>query len=305
MKFDAVRFCRDYNIPFYLEGKNVQDGMVGIRCPMCDDHSNHGGFNPSKAYYTCWRCGYTPIRKVIRALIPSNTIDMTVLQAEYSMILSPELMWLNSLHDKGSTFADPNKTLDVPGDKPLNTKAVAYINGRSFDANYLQHKYDLRSTGRIGRYKFRIIMPVIYENRIVSFQGRDYTERAELRYKDCEKDKAIIYHKELLYNLDNCKLDHVLVTEGVTDVWRLGDNCACTFGTGFTREQINLLTRRFKHVSILYDSEPTARKKAESAIIKLLGFGVDADFAPEINVEDPANMSKRDALLYKRDLRLY
>lgn len=305
MKFDAVRFCRDNHIPFYMEGKNVQDGMVSIKCPFCNDHSNHGGFNPLKSYYTCWRCGYHSMRRVLYALLYDKSTEISSVQAEYSLILSPELSYLNSLVQDEHTFEPNLKPLVVPGTQPLSTRASKYLESRNFDPKYLEGKYDLRSTKNMGNYRFRIISPIYYENRIVSYQGRDYTNQQELRYKDCRKEDAIIYHKEIVYNLDNCHLDRVLVVEGVYDVWRLGDNTVCTFGTGFTRNQVKLLAKKFKVVRVLYDSEYTAKKKAEDAIVKLLSFGVDADFAPEIDAEDPAEMKGKDVILYKKDLSLY
>jgi DNA primase len=245
------------------------------------------------------------MRRVLYALLHDKSTEISSIQAEYSLILSPELSYLNSLVQDEHTFEPNLKPLVVPGTQPLSTRASKYLESRNFDPRYLEGKYDLRSTKNMGNYRFRIISPIYYENRIVSFQGRDYTNQQELRYKDCRKEDAIIYHKEILYNLDNCNLDRVLVVEDVYVEWRLGDNTVCTFGTGFTRNQIKLLTKKFKVIRVLYDSESTAKKKAEDAIVKLLSFGVDADFAPEIDAEDPAEMNAKDAILYKKDLSLY
>lgn len=301
--FDAIRFCDDNGIRYYLEGKNVQEGMVSIQCPFCDDHSNHGAFNPLKGYFTCWKCGFHPLKNAIKKLAGLNYNDINKAVAEYSLIMSPQLKHLNSLNTNDITF-DEGKTLVLPGGE-LTTRAKQYLTDRKFNASYLERKYKLQATRHLGNYKFRIIIPVLYNDRAVSFQGRDYTGKQELRYKDCSKQDAILYHKNIVYNHDNSKNDTVLVVEGVFDTFRLGDNCVATFGTGFTMDQIQFLAKHYKVVRILYDSDPTARKKAESAVITLCTFGIDADLAPEIDAADPAEMSDRDVVLYKRDLKLY
>lgn len=35
----------DYRIPFSEQGKNIGNGWIGLKCPFCDDHSNHLGLN--------------------------------------------------------------------------------------------------------------------------------------------------------------------------------------------------------------------------------------------------------------------
>jgi len=37
---DFVKLFQDYNIKFWIEGKNVSKGWVNITCPLCGDKSN-------------------------------------------------------------------------------------------------------------------------------------------------------------------------------------------------------------------------------------------------------------------------
>ena len=93
---------------------------------------------------------------------------------------------------------------------------IRYLEGRGFDAQYLINKYDLRGTLYTGDiYAYRVITPIYYNNRIVSYQGRDFTGKQNIRYATCKPENEIIHHKKILFNLDNSKQESVIVMEGV------------------------------------------------------------------------------------------
>ena len=79
------KLLKDNHIPFWEEGTNVQAGWVNIQCPLCDDHSNHGGFNPYNASYRCWRCGSHFIDKVLGKVLSISRDEAQEIINEYSV----------------------------------------------------------------------------------------------------------------------------------------------------------------------------------------------------------------------------
>ena len=83
----------------------------------------------------------------------------------------------------------------------------------------------------------------------------------------CPQEEERIGHKELIYNWDNAE-DTIIICEGQTDVWRLGDGAVCTFGLTFTDAQVNLLKKK-KYRYILFDNENRAQQRADELSRKL------------------------------------
>jgi DNA primase len=106
----------------------------------------------------------------------------------------------------------------------------------------------------------RLIIPVYLNGEFVSFQGADLTGKADLKYK-AGTDNI----KSLLYNYDGIE-DVMVVTEGVLDAWRVGDNAVCSFGTSITDDQKQLIiNKNLKHLVFMWDSDAYwyAKKEAE------------------------------------------
>lgn len=295
--FNAVNFLNDHDIPFWEEGKNVTPGWVNICCPLpdCTDTSNHGGFNPEKGYYNCWKCGWHPVEKVIEALLNCTIATAERIKRNYQMDSNG-----NMPTDKKFV---PAESIQPPyGADDLQGRHKAYLDRRGFDPKYLARKYHLMGTNHLGDYKFRIIAPIFLNGKMVSYQGRDITDKAELRYKACPIEKEIVHHKHILYNIDNCNSDRIVIVEGITDVWRLGDGSACTFGTRTTQEQVNfLLSRDFKRIYILFDSEAEAQLHAKNLAWKLQASNCKTELI-ELSEGDPGELSDTDAKKLMEDL---
>ena len=118
---------------------------------------------------------------------------------------------------------------------------------------------------------------------IVSWTARSILSKNKLdelkipRYKNLSINESIIDVKSTLFNLDNCKSDNVILTEGVFDVLRFDGNAICSFGTSITQEQIGVIADKFKKVFILFDNEIEAQKKARKYGLELSSLGVDVE----------------------------
>jgi len=126
-------------------------------------------------------------------------------------------------------------------------------------------------------YKHRILAPITLNEKVVSFQARDITNKSHLKYMACPKRREIIDHKHTLYGLDQCSRTHGLVVEGIFDVWRLGPGAVATFGIEFTKQQVCLLVDRFARVTVVFDDDRQAIKQARKLQAELEIFGVPTD----------------------------
>lgn len=281
--FDFIGLFAEIGEHVTTSGKNVIPGNVNIRCPFCSDQSNHLNCNPDKETVFCWKCGNHSLWDLL------DTIG-TKARAYY----------LEKYRTGKKTKARYPGTKAVaaackmPSTEPeLNPRAYQYLESRGFDPVELQVCYDIRSTGPIGTHKFRIIIPVYYRGQVVSFVGRDYTGRQQLRYKTASRDEEAVHHKSILYGLDACEdLETVVVVEGIMDAWRLGPGAVATFGTTVTAAQINVLAGLRKSIVVLFDNEPEAQQKATELIAALELLGCYA-VRMELNdgVKDPGELS--------------
>lgn len=296
--FDIFAYFDERNVEYTTEGKNVSAGWVNIQCfnPACDDDSNHLGINLKSKLIHCWRCGM----KGSAVRIIQHVEKCSYTRAEHLLKEFQEDTLENLKRDIRIRADDcklPEEALPDPPDLHRD-----YLIGRNFDPVYLTKKFSLKYCAHLGPYKFRIIAPIFLNGRLVNFQTRDVTGKAEKRYVICPNDKAIIPGRECLYNIDTVT-DQVILVEGITDVWRLGDESVALMGIEYTREQLNLLIKKnLKEAYVLFDSEVLAQKRAEKLARELAGFVKKVEVITLPENSDPANLSDSDALLLKKKL---
>jgi len=284
--FDAERFLLDFNIQHWTEGKNVGPGWVNVTCPYCDDGSNHGGFNVEGEYYHCWKCRWHPMNEVLGLLTGLELSECMSMVQKYT---SNSARFGQFKHKRRGS-----RLLTLPqGASPLSEVHKEYLHSRNFDPDYLADEFNLVGTGRHGPYKFRIIAPIYFDGELVSYQGRDITGQATLRYKACPRRLEVTNHQHLLYHIDRTS-DRAVLVEGIADVWRLGAGAISTFGMSLSQQQVTLLSQRYTKVSIVFDSGKEAQGRADEIGKVLSGFGIEVEIL-ELPEGDPADLSQDDA----------
>lgn len=283
----------DHNISIAPDGhKHTQEGWINTICPFCTGNPGyHLGYNTHEGYFTCYRCGGKFDDQVIQKLLNIPNYKAKKLLKQYKVsgrIITKES--ITSVRLKAHKF--PSNTLS------LQTPHKKYLEGRGFDSDKLEHEWKLIGTGPISsldgkEYKHRIIAPIYWDGIPVSFQGRDITNRHKLKYKACPEDRELIHHKHILYGKQNKWLDMGICVEGITDVWRLGDRSFGTFGIKYTHQQLRLIAKTFKRVTIIFDDEPQARKQAKKLMNELKFRGVPARI--ENIIGDPGGLKQDDA----------
>lgn len=297
MLFDALKFFKDHRIRYWTEGKNVSPGWVNIKCLFCINDSNHLGWNLDEGYFHCWKCNghklHTVVSKLLR--VPKSRAEEIIL--EYSGHV-PHRKFLNRKKAQA-------KHIKLPGSE-LNKFHRQYLKRRKFDPDYIIKKYKITGTGPKETwedllYELRIIIPIMYNRKLVSFQARDITDKQKLRYKGCPIEKSVIYYKDILYNWDNANQFRIVVVEGITDVWRLGDGFVASFGTGMTQSQIKLLST-VDEIFFLFDPGKEAQNKAKEYAELLASIGRKTEIIKLQGSQDPGELSEDNASYIRRQL---
>lgn len=302
MKINIESLLQDNNINPPDDGKHARPGWINIECPFCvGNPGTHGGFNIAKSYYNCYRCGFHGLEKVVKEILSLNSY-----YEAKEVIKKYSVESLNEVVKNKPKTNNCNKTLNYPiGTGNLNKRHFEYLFSRGFiEPEKLVKEWSLKGTNHIGEYKFRIIAPIFYNYNLVSFQGRDITNKSNIKYKACSIENEIIHHKFLLYGLDKIKNKKCVLMEGIIDVWKFGIGAVSTFGIGFTKEQVALLiNNRIEQVFILFDNDPQAQEKANKLAYYLTSFMKVEIIELNLNdMNDPGELDMVQALELRKEL---
>ncbi len=288
---NIIQLYQDHSILYADEGhRHYRPGWINTACPFCAGNPGlHLGYNVDENYYICWRCGWFPTSKVIAKLTNTNENTAKTLIKQYG----------GCVQQTKEVRPKSIKPFELPsGTTSLSNSHKQYLLRRGFDPDRLVKEWELLGTGPISNlgnaeYKFRIIAPIIWNSKRVSFQARDITDRHPLKYKACLKEFEKIHHKEILYGKQEAWTEVGIVCEGVTDVWRLGERSCATLGIKYTPKQLRLLAKLFSRLFIIFDDDPQAVKQAYKLKTDLEFRGVDAHVVSIVG--DPGGMKQEEA----------
>ena len=289
---DIIRLLQDFKIPFRTHGTQISQGWLGIsECPFCGKSDYGFGINIESGRCNCWRCSGHSLVDTIKALLGVDYHTAKDIIESYSKSnVRRAVLTQDKAHKATNSFCSySDKTFD------LNDRHRAYLESRNFDPDKLIKMWDLKGTHNIGEYRFRIMAPIMYKAKMVSYTGRDITGKAGIKWKTCKAENEVVPHKHILYGLDHCKSDSCLVVEGPGDVWRMGYNAVSTFGTSFKLEQAMLLCNRFKRVFILYDAEPKAQEQARALGVLLSARRIEVEILQLTECNDPGDLNQNEA----------
>jgi len=283
----------DIGIPYWLSGKNVSDGWCSVSCIHCGDRSNHGAFSSNGRAYSCFRCGKHSVKSTIAAYTSWN--ESGTLINEYS----------SALFYGDQTKKERAASVEWPPANavPMPSVHAEYLHERGYDPKQLRDLYGVECVYQTGAFKYRIVIPVYVNGVIVTYIGRDITNKAPLKYKNLAETKSIRPAKEVVYNLDNIH-ETAIICEGVFDAWRFGIHGVCTFGLQFTNSQTRALASRVKRAFIVYDCDPVAQAKGRE-LGSILSFqGVEVEIVQVTDYKDPGELPQALADEIKKELLL-
>jgi hypothetical protein len=290
-----LKIYEQYNIPYQTEGPNSSPGWANTTCPFCNDHSNHLGVHIETGHFNCWKCGPHKTSETIVALTGVSEPQAHALIIQYSK----NKRTIVRQTDTNKKVA-MRKLKHPTGTGELDTLHMTYLEKRNFDPDKIKLEWGLYGTGPISfldgiDYRFRILAPIRWDNREVSFQTRDCTNKSNIKYLACPQNRETIHHKNILYGKPSQWNDVAICVEGITDVWRLGPKAFATFGIQFSSEQVRLIGSLFKRVIVLFDSERQAQKQAALLIAKLRAANNISAHVEKLTGSDPGDMKQDEA----------
>ena len=162
---------------------------------------------------------------------------------------------------------------------------------------------DLKALGLVSSktqmdiYRSRLIFPIkSISGRTVGFGARILDNNKKSAKYINSPDSKIYNKSNILFGLYNSKneivkKDNCLIAEGYTDVMRFHQigikNIVSSSGTALTVNQINLIRRLTKNVTMLFDSDKAGVNATERAVELLLSQGMNIDICILPDGEDP------------------
>jgi DNA primase len=175
----------------------------------------------------------------------------------------------------------------------------AYLSSRKFDHKFLEQAYKIQYCYQVGRFPYRIVIPIIQDRRIVSFTARDVTGKQNEKYLHLSNEEGEVPVKSCLYNLDAVK-NQAILCEGPMDVWRVGGPAIAGFGTTLSSAQLELLLATdINKMYILFDAD--AKVKAEKLANDFSAFIQHVEVL-YLKTGDPADLSQDQVLELKKQI---
>ena len=156
---------------------------------------------------------------------------------------------------------------------------------------------------KFDRFKGRVMFPIhSMSGRILGFGGRILTnEKKAAKYLN--SPESDIYHKsKILYGIyqakkEIAKQDNCFLVEGYTDVISFHQsgiqNVVASSGTALTSEQIRLINRLTKNITVLFDGDAAGIRASIRGIDLILEQGMNVKVVQFPDGEDPDSFAKK------------
>ena len=257
-------------------------------CPSCStagDRNYRLGVHTVSKAWNCWSCGR------LRGADAMSTITGLGVD-ECARLLGQCEQWLTvSAPRKKGKVVIPDGVVDM---LPAHRE---YLRSRKISPDYAAEVWGVRGIGPQRRLPWRLWLPVRLD-RVLSWTTRTIGERGP-RYVSASQEEEAIPHKELLYG-EELAGNSVIVVEGPLDAMRIGEGAVASFGTSWTTAQAKRLSRFSKRV-IVFDSEPTAQRKA-CELADYIGASEGQTLVVEIEAPDPGSADESELQALRRML---
>jgi len=298
MIFNPQEFLDHFGKPIGSSSKWARAGWIQTACPFCSGHDGfHLGFNISREYTNCWRCGWHSLVDAVKIMLECSFQEAQTYIRQFRTLDSPDI----DLEQEAYTFT--KETLELPTSTDLQPRAIKYLKKRKYNPEELSIEWDLKQTSNYGEYKYRILAPVFYKGKPVTYQCRDYTGKQTPPYKACSMSNEVMHHKHILYGMDKVRERSVILVEGIADAWRVGPGSCATFGVEYTQEQITVILKEYDEVFIWYDPDEAGEENAEKLYYDLDIHGIDCEII--CSDKDPGDMDQDEARAMKKELLGY
>lgn len=282
--------------------KGSREFEYKICCPFCSD--NRGeidtefkfGFNIQTGQGHCFHAGCNQafsraaLHAIIEKLELGELVEIQKKVKEKRKTIIQEIQ----LPDGYERLRRPmNKKIEGDDAEFYLKKAYRYAKFRGLTDEQIKEKKI--GYAEWGEFKYRIIFPVIYRNKLYGVVGRDFTDSQMLKYKNSVGIKAI-------YNIPDNRAEEAVLTEGVLDALAIEramedkyvDSLA-VLGASLSEQQLKMLSgyRKF----YLWPDPDRGGVKSFLRMVPLLQDLGEVNWVfkdGEVKRTDPSDMSAED-----------
>ena len=159
---------------------------------------------------------------------------------------------------------------------------------------------------QFDRFKGRVMFPIhSLSGRVLGFGGRILgNDKKAAKYLN--SPESLIYHKsKVLYGIYYAKqaiakLDNCFLVEGYTDVIQMHqagiENVVASSGTALTPEQIRLINRLTKNITVLFDGDAAGMRASIRGIDLILEQDMNVKVCVFPEGEDPDSFARKSTL---------
>jgi len=305
---EAFKCVKAPNVHGKLIAKKLESGEeYRVCCPICGDgrfrlYINHmfgldaqAGFPTSKLV----KCQNESCEQNLRSKENAIEVLQGMLKGYFRRSMTNQVETLRVKAEEVSLeppLAFPSNAINV-ADLRKGNPAYDYLLSRRFSPLEIGAKYGVAYTMNFKETRGdkdytwlsgRMFIPC----GDAGWQARDLDGRSNIKYYSSpgwKKTKSV-------YNIESARKypDFCVLTEGVTDVWRVGERGVATFGKDPSSHQLNELTRNFATVGVALDTDAFQGNKqsGQKAIVELHKRGVHAFRIILPEGKDPADCSQ-------------
>ena len=156
---------------------------------------------------------------------------------------------------------------------------------------------------RFDKFRERVIFPIYsYSGRPIGFGGRILRNDVKAAKYLNSPENEIYYKSKTLYGLFQAKQailkqDECLLVEGYTDVLSMHqagvENVVASSGTALTKDQIIMIKRLTKHVTVMYDGDAAGIRASFRGIDMILAQELNVKILPLPEGEDPDSFARK------------
>jgi DNA primase len=245
------------------------------RCPLCGDSKKnpskrrfHLDWNNGNPGYHCFNCGrhghFLELYAILEGLDSAEDAEKKLRNfKDLRNIINPKPI-KRPTKEQSKNYLDLNLDDCISiKDNPQGYIQKAYWNALSkFIHDRDMGDYPLYVSYR-GKYKGRIIIPIYENDTIVYFQARRISDDVEPKYLNppVEKENIILNREKFDRN------KYIIVTEGILDAKRVGDQGTPILGIDVSRSTIETLSKLTdKGIIICLDNDKPGKERLEKIL---------------------------------------
>ena len=244
---------------YVLLGPISAKGFEVIKCAVCNDYQTRGGFkfDGDSVFYSCFNCqckaGYNVeknkhsiTKKFKDVLIAFGIPESDIIKTVSFNFFKDKKEEVIKLETKQSGLEFPLTEINLPSnsikidsnDSIWCEIAEQYLTNRSLKiSDFSTVPYITETSSYIGR----ILIPYVFRDKIIYWQGRAMDESITPRYKNPSIEKNNIF-----YNMDEIyryTTEPLFVTEGPLDAVSIGKNAVAILGSTLSEFKLKELSK--------------------------------------------------------------